>query len=107
MTPDAGTSNGLGNSKTISGLPICQPSKNCIGGGMSFGLPLGAPASTQAAIVSISFCVSAVAFENSPYCESANQGGIFFVLTASRIAAAQGRVCSYVNIEKGPASPGR
>src|SRR4051812_1753730 len=94
MTPVAGTGNGVGSWKMISGLEIFQPSTHCLGSGMSFGFPKGAPASTHAVSLLISPSDMAALFENFPNCGSANHGGIFFCRTAALIAFAQGRACS-------------
>ncbi len=59
-----------------SGLGIDHPSTNCVGGGRSFGSPFGAPAFTQATIVSICAWVSERLFSNFSVCPSSNQGGI-------------------------------
>ena len=95
MVPRAGTLYGLGISITTSGL-MFHPSRHSMGGGMSFGSPSGAPASTHATSVLTSASVSLRSFAKWPNRGSANHGGIFFVSTASLIDLAHGRVLSYV-----------
>ena len=53
------------------------------------------------------FSRSELSLENLPKWGSANHGGILRISTASRMALAQGRVCSYVIRENGAASPER
>src|SRR5690348_8347588 len=91
MVPVAGTANGFGISKITSGFPIRQPLAKTIGFGPLFGSPAGVPDSAQAASVAMSASLSLRSFANLPTFGSANQGGIFFVTTAWRIALAQGR----------------
>ena len=69
--------------------------------GHVFGIAFGAPAVTQATIVSISSWDSDRSFAKWPYCGSANHGGMILCCTASLMAPAQGRVSSYVSIENG------
>src|SRR5262249_55579847 len=89
-TPLAGTSWG-GRSMTISGW-IIQPSLgHCTGAGASLELPSATPVSAHLASVSISLCLSERSLSKCPYFGSANQGGIFFSVTAVLIALAQGR----------------
>ena len=66
------------------------------GGGMSAGLPRGAPASTQATIVSISASVSEMSFSNSwmPIVLSMCHGGIERSATLVRMDRAHGRTSS-------------
>src|SRR5580692_2963220 len=85
-----------------------QPStKFSIGAGMSSAAPFCAPAFTHATKVRISSGDSDRSFAKCPYWGSAYQGGIIFFVTTILIMEAHGRVCSYVSIEKGAASPGR
>src|ERR1700728_3428472 len=86
---------------------MVHPWTNSGDGGISFGSPLGAPASPQAALVSIWACVSDRLFSNFSVWPSSNQGGMARVTTIFFIIAAQGRASSYVNMEKGVPSPGR
>ena len=72
--------------------PSAQLSENAGGSGRSAGSPSGAPASTQAVMVSISSWFSRRSFSHAPYCGSANQGGISPDTTLSLMARAQGRV---------------
>src|SRR5438552_9175466 len=88
--PFAGTSR-WGSSTTTSGR-IAHPSAgHSTGGGASLGLPSAAPPSTHLARISISFCFNERSFVKWPYFWSANQGGIFLIVTAALIAFAQGR----------------
>ena len=64
--PLAGTLKGTGASTMRSGLPASHPSTHLRGAGASFGLPSGAPASTQATRVSISAWVRDRSLENFP-----------------------------------------
>ena len=91
ITPVAGTATALPISRMASGFPICQPVKNSRGLGASLGSPSFAPPSTQETTVSISFGVMERSFEKWPYFASANHGGIFFAITASLMAFANGR----------------
>lgn len=79
---------------TRSGSPMVQPAASqTSGGGRSAGFPRGAPASTQAAMVSISASLS----EGSslkcwmPMFLSMNHGGISRAAVRLRIDRAQGR----------------
>src|SRR5215472_8574875 len=91
----------------MSGWGIVQPSTNCFGAGISLGSPSGEPPSTQLTSVSRSALGSVGLFANLPNCGSANHGGILRWSTASLIALAHGRTCSYVSMENGAAWPGR
>jgi len=66
------------------------------GGGMSFGLPCGAPASTQRTIVLIWSSLSDMSFLNccTPTRRSMCHGGIWRVSTRLLIDRAHGRVSS-------------
>jgi hypothetical protein len=89
--PLAGIFTGSTIVSTRSGSPICQPSWNFGSGGVSAGLPSLAPPSTQAARVAISPSLRRRGSRKSPKCGSAFHGGICRVVTACRIARAQGR----------------
>src|SRR3982751_3907766 len=91
----------------MSGSPIFHPETNLTGAGASSGFPAAAPVSAHFARVSISTSDKDRSFANLPTCGSANQGGIRFKRTDSRIAFAQGRVSEYVRKDTGAASPGR
>src|SRR5262245_356338 len=78
-----------------------------MGFGASLGSPCGAPLSTHFTIVSISVCLSDLSLVKCPNSSLANQGGIFFELTAFLIALAHGRVVSYVSSDIGAVWPGR
>ena len=69
---------------------------NSTGGGMSAGLPRGAPLSTQRAMVSISASLRDLSSLNSctPMFLSMYHGGMVRVTTFSRIDRAHGRVSS-------------
>ena len=92
--PSAGTGY-AGYSTTRSGSPICHSpaSANTAGGGMSSGLPRGAPLSTQAATKVISSSLSEVSFLNFwiPMFLSMCQGGISRLTTRFLMDLAQGR----------------
>ena len=86
-----------------SGSPTVQvaPSGHSMAGGMSAGLPRGAPASTQSAIRAISSLLSEMSFLKRwmPTFFSMNQGGIRSGSLSGRevlslIARAQGRTSS-------------
>jgi len=64
-----------------------------LGGGMSFGSPCGAPASTQRTTVSTCSSLSDMSFLNfwTPTVLSMCHGGIWRVATRSLIERAQGR----------------
>ena len=98
LAPSAGTTKGSGIGTIQSGSPVCQMSRaaNSTGGGMSAGLPRGAPASTQSTMVSISASLSERSYLKpcTPMFLSMNQGGMVRVSTFSRMARAQGRVSS-------------
>src|SRR5438093_6059809 len=90
---------------TRSGLP--KPSRtpfhslsvtSGLGGGMSFGSPCGAPASTQRTIVSTWSSLSDMSFLNfwTPTLRSMCHGGICRVATRSLIERAHGRASWYV-----------
>ena len=78
-----------------SGLPMCQRSEssNSRGFGMSAALPIGAPASTHFAIVSISSSRSDGSFLKlwMPTCGSMPHGGICRSVTRCLIERAHGR----------------
>jgi hypothetical protein len=75
---------------------------------MSAGLPLAAPPSTHAAMVSISFCVRLTSLRIGRDCVmSAPHGGISRATTFDLIAFAQGRASSYESNDIGATSPGR
>src|ERR1700736_4611814 len=84
-----------------------QPSTNCTGFGACPPSPSGAPLLAQAVRVSMSARDSDRSLENLPKCGSAYHGGMRLRITASRIAAAQGRASLYVSSDIGAASPGR
>src|SRR5690348_12333846 len=75
--------------------------------GASLGSPWGAPASTQPAMVSISFSVRWRSFFHSPCFGSACHGGMRRWTTTSLICFADDLAFSYLSSEKGPISPGR
>src|ERR1700682_1868504 len=106
MVPVAGRLNGLGISITMSGL-IFQPSWKVSGAGLSFASPSVAPWSAQETKVLMSAWLSRRSLAKWPYCGSANQGGIFWLTTATFIAFAQGRASLYVSSDIGATSPGR
>src|SRR5215203_638028 len=91
---------------TTSGLPISQVDSNFGADGKSFGLPSFAPPSTQAAMVSISACVSRASFSTCPKCGSACQGGISRVTTFSLMDFAHGRTSLKLRTENGAMSSG-
>ena len=75
---------------------------------MSAALPLAAPPSTHAAIVSISFCDRLMSLRIGKVCDmSAPQGGISRATTLALIALAHGRASSYDSSDIGATSPGR
>src|SRR5437867_419774 len=94
-----------------SGLPMCHrcESSNWRGGGISAGLPSGAPPSTQATIVAISSSVSEGSSLNRriPTLRSINHGGMSRVTTFAFIARAQGRASRYVSRDMGAMLSGR
>src|SRR5688500_18378499 len=102
-------SNSTGISRTKSGsVPLVQPVANFGVGGMSAALPRAAPASTHAAIVSISFCDRLMSLRIGNDCVmSAPQGGISRATTFALIAFAHGRASSYESSDIGATSPGR
>src|SRR6188472_3948411 len=102
-------SNSTGISRTRSGsVPAVQPVANFGTGGISAALPFAAPPSTQAAIVSISFCVRLMSLRIGSDCDmSAPHGGISRATTLDLIALAHGRASSYDNNDIGATSPGR
>jgi len=71
-----------------------QPSANCGAFGRSARLPSGAPASTQAAMVSMSDCLRLTSLANLPIAGSAPHGGISRLTTFVLIARAHGRASS-------------
>src|SRR5205807_9069926 len=79
------------------------------GAGMSLGSPIGAPASTQRRIVSISSSDSDRSFLNCwmPTVLSMCHGGICRAATRARIARAHGRTASYVMSDIGAIESGR
>ena len=91
--PFAGTLCGSGIEMITSGW-IRQPSAQSTGAGLSLASPSGAPMSAHAASVLMSSPSSRGSFRKSPYCGSANHGGIFLLTMASLIAFAHGRVLS-------------
>ena len=78
----------------MSGLPMNQASRslNCRGWGMSAGLPIGAPASTHAAMVATSASLNDGSSLNfvMPMWRSICHGGISRATTFCLIARAQG-----------------
>src|SRR5438094_6303916 len=99
-SPTAGTVLS-GDLRINSGGPPNQSAKlhfdssgHCFGGGISFGSPLGTPASTHFTIVSICASDNERSFLNfwMPTVLSICHGGIWRVITRSRIALAQGHV---------------
>src|SRR5262245_28072103 len=93
----------------MSGSPKVQPGVYFGNGGRSLSSPFGAPASTQATMVSISFCESLRSLLNLSVevCGSAYQGGISRSTTASRMALLHGRTSAYDVSGIGATSPGR
>src|SRR5215212_9581681 len=102
-------SNSTGISRMRSGsVPLVHPVANFGAAGSSDGLPRGAPPSTHAAIVSISFCVRLMSLRIGNVCVmSAPQGGISCATTLVLIALAHGRASWYDNNDIGATSPGR
>src|SRR5262245_60346483 len=100
-----------GDEATRSGLPKLHsfPSLNERAGGMSAGLPIGAPLSTQRAIFPISSSLSDVSSLNfwMPMFRSMNHGGISRTEVFRLIDRAHGRASSYVMSDIGPMPPGR
>ncbi len=80
--------------KIASGLPMVQPSANFGTAGRSLSSPFGAPASTHALMVSISFCVSRGSFLKTPCGLSEPQGGMVPATTRCLMERAQGRASS-------------
>src|SRR5918993_5493170 len=101
--------NSTGISRTRSGsVPAVQPVANFGDGGISAALPRTAPPSTQAAIVSISFCDRLMSLRIGSDCVmSAPHGGISRATTLALIALAHGRASSYDSSDIGATSPGR
>src|SRR5215213_7443144 len=97
--PAAGTLY-FGKLMTRSGSPICHACVFWNSGiaGMSAGLPRGAPASTQAAILAICSSLSDGSSLKSwmPMVLSTCHGGISRLVVRVLIARAHGRTCSYV-----------
>src|SRR5258706_12827826 len=93
--------------KIASGLPIVQPSAKVGVGGRSLSSPFGAPASTHAAMVSISCFVSRGSFLNMPCGVSAPHGGIAPETTRCLIDLAHGRAASNVVSDIGANIVGR
>jgi hypothetical protein len=91
MVPCAGTLNGCGISRIMSGFPMFQPSRKASGAGAFAGSPSRAPASAQRAMMSISASVRRRSFPKWPTDGSACQGGMVRLTTARFIADAQGR----------------
>ena len=99
--PTAGMVNGTERT-TRSGGPSSDSRRNrsplghSSGGGMSAGLPSGAPLSTQRTTVSISASLSDMSLMNCwmPTVLSRYHGGISRASTRDRMARAQGRVSS-------------
>src|SRR5215510_4613353 len=91
----------------MSGSPICQPAANFGGGGRSFGLPSGAPPSTQATMASTSFCERRRSLDHWPCAGSACHGGISRRATFSRMDLAHGRTSLKLISDIGAISPGR
>jgi hypothetical protein len=106
MSPLAGSDTVCGIFKTKSGLGILQLPSQCRGGA-SFLSPVGDFASVHATSTAISAGVSDGSFENFPTLESANHGGMDLSCVARRIAAANGRVSSYVSNGIGAMPPAR
>ena len=81
---------------TKSGVPCDHPSywlsAKTSGSGASARSPAGAPASTQARMVSISASVRPRSFSKTPLGSVANQGGISRDSTLRAMARAHGRV---------------
>src|SRR5918993_2185021 len=101
------TSTGISTPTSGSG-PLVQPVANFGDGGMSAALPRGAPASTHAAMVSISFCDRLMSLRIGSVCDmSAPHGGISRATTFDLIALAHGRASSYDSSDIGATSPGR
>src|SRR6476646_4252633 len=98
---------GFGIFTTTSGFGITQPSAHWREGGASARLPAGAPASAQAASVSIWREVREGSLEKRPKAGSANQGGISLSAVRRLIAPLQERTCSYVTSGMGPIWPTR
>src|SRR4051794_13650101 len=107
IVPSAGIVNSSSISKTASGVPIDQPSANVGVAGMSLSSPFGAPASTHAAIVSISCFVNRGSFLNIPCGVSAPHGGIVPETTRCLIDLAHGRAASKVVSDIGANIVGR
>ena len=81
---------------TASGGPAAHTASSNAGAvGRSFGSPIGAPASTQAAIVSICACERLQSFLKRPYRGSAPHGGISRPTTLLLMARAHGRASAY------------
>src|SRR5213594_2291900 len=78
-------------------------SGHCFAGGISFGSPFWTPASTHFTMVSICASDKDRSFLNfwMPTVLSICHGGIWRVITRSRIAFAQGRTSSYVTSDIG------
>src|SRR5579883_3035324 len=93
--------------QVASGVPMRQPSASRGAGGASFASPSGAPASTHAAIVEISWLDRWRSFFHAPTFGSACQGGMRRLTTTSLICLAEDFAFSYLRSEKGPMSPGR
>jgi len=101
-----------GRRSTASGLSPSGCSHLCAAlgnGGRSASLPCGAPASAQAANVSISWAVNRASLRNFTLCSaSAGHGGIARVRTACLMDFAQGLAASYDTSETAaPNSPSR
>ncbi len=105
--PSAGIVNSSSIVKIASGLPIVQPSANVGAAGRSLSSPFGAPASTQATMVSISFSLSRGSFLKVPCAGSAPHGGIARETTRCLIDLAHGRAASNVVSDIGANIVGR
>src|SRR3989442_202137 len=77
------------------------------GRGISLISPSGAPESTHRTMVSIWSCVRDMSFLNfcTPTVGSICHGGIWRVMTRSRMALAHGRVSSYLTSDMGAIEP--
>src|SRR3954451_20192561 len=92
---------------TRLGLSIFHPAVRLTCGAASSALPSGLPSAAQFASVLICSSLSDESFEKCPQHGSANQGGMVRFEVAALIAAANGRVCSYVSKGMGAISPAR
>src|ERR1700674_5262590 len=80
---------------------------HCLGGGMSLASPIGAPESAQRTMVAIWSSLSDMSFLNfwTPTVLSMCHGGIWRLITRSRMDFAHGRVSSYVTSDMGAIDP--